>query len=86
MLDVALQTSGSLEGLMDLAISNGRSVTAELADGEELMTGEVVDRKVIERYEVEGIFPATEASAEDCEAMPWGGIGLMGIEIDFVVS
>lgn len=60
MLDVALQTSGSLEGLMDLAISNGRSVTAELADGEELQEAEVVDSNVVERYKVEGIFPATE--------------------------
>ncbi|MBQ9076858.1 MAG: hypothetical protein IJY31_03345 [Muribaculaceae bacterium] len=60
LLDVALQTSGSLEGLMDLAIANGRSVTDELADGEELITGEVVDRKVVERYEMEGVCPATE--------------------------
>lgn len=60
MLDVALQTSGSLEGLIALAIVNGRSVTAELADGEELQEAEVVDSNVVERYKVEGIFPATE--------------------------
>jgi len=60
MLDVALQTSGSLEGLIALAIVNGRSVTDELADGEELQEAEVVDSNVVERYKVEGIFPATE--------------------------
>lgn len=60
MLDVALQTSGSLEGLIALAIVNGRSVTDELADGEELQEAEVVDSNVVERYKVEEIFPATE--------------------------
>lgn len=60
MLDVALQTSGSLEGLMALSIANGRSVTDELKDGEELETVEVADATVVERYNVDGIYPATE--------------------------
>ena len=60
LLDVAIETSGSLEGLMDLAIANGRSVTAALEDGEELETVEVADATVVERYAVEGICPATE--------------------------
>ena len=60
LLDVAIQTSGSLEGLIALAIVNGRSVTDELADGEELQEAEVVDSNVVERYKVEEIFPATE--------------------------
>lgn len=59
MLDVALQTSGSLEGLMALAIANGKSVTDELADGEVLQVVEVVDVTVVERYKVDGVNPAT---------------------------
>lgn len=60
MLDVAIQTSGSLDGLMELSIINGRSVTAVLTDGEELETVEVADATVVERYNVEGVCPATE--------------------------
>ena len=60
MLDVAIQTSGSLDGLMELSIINGRSVTAVLTDGEELDTVEVADATVVERYNVEGVCPATE--------------------------
>ena len=60
MLDVALQTSGSLENLMALSIVNGRSVTAVLTDGEELETVEVADATVVERYNMEGVCPATE--------------------------
>lgn len=60
MLDVAIQTSGSIEALMALSIANGRSVTAVLTDGEELETVEVADATVVERYNVEGVCPATE--------------------------
>lgn len=38
------------------------------------------------RYAVERVAPATEASDEDRAACPYGGIGYMGIEIDFIVS
>ena len=60
LLDIALQTSGSVEAVMELAIANGRSVTAALEDGEELETVEVADATVVERYAVEGVCLATE--------------------------
>lgn len=60
LLDVAVETSGSLEGLMELAIANGRSVTAVLEDGDELTVAGVADATVVERYAVEGVCPATE--------------------------
>lgn len=86
MLDVALQTSGSLEALMALSIKNNRSITDELADGEELETVDVADATVVERYNVERVCPATEADRENRAAMPWGGIDFMGVEINFAVS
>ncbi len=60
LLDIALQTSGSVEAVMELAIANGRSVTAVLEDGDELTVAGVADGTVVERYAVEGVCPATE--------------------------
>lgn len=86
LLDIALQTSGSVEAVMELAIANGRSVTAVLEDGDELTVAGVADATVVNRYEINGIFPATEASDEERSAMAYEGIGFMAIENDFVVS
>lgn len=86
LLDIALQTSGSMEAVVDLALANGLSITDELSDGRVLETVEVIDAAVVERYEINGIFPATEASDEERSAMAWEGIGFMAIENDFVVS
>lgn len=86
LLDIALQTSGSMEAVVDLALANGLSITDELSDGRVLETVEVIDAEVVERYEINGIFPATEASDEERSAMAWEGIGFMAIENDFVVS
>ena len=44
------------------------------------------DKNVLAKYEARGIRPATELSSEEVEAAPYGGIGYMGIEIDFVVK
>lgn len=86
LLDIALQTSGSMEAVMDLALANGLSITDELSDGRVLETVEVIDAAVVERYEINGIFPATEASDEERSAMAWEGIGFMEIGTDFIVS
>ena len=86
LLDIALQTSGSVEAVVDLALANGLSITDELADGNELATAGVAEEAVVNRYEINGIFPATEASDEERSAMAYEGIGFMAIENDFVVS
>ena len=86
LLDIALQTSGSVEAVVELALANGLSITDELADGNELATAGVAEEAVVNRYEINGIFPATEASDEERSAMAYEGIGFMAIENDFVVS
>lgn len=86
LLDIALQTSGSVEAVVDLALANGLSITDELSDGQVLEVVEVKDVAVVSRYEISGIFPATEASDEERSAMAYEGIGFMAIENDFVVS
>lgn len=93
LLDIALETAGTLAAAMEIAAANGLSVIDRLADGWELEIAEPSRRptvneanaRVVRRYRAHGVEPATEASAEDIARCPYGGIGEMGIEIDFEI-
>lgn len=86
LLDIALQTSGNIEAAFDLAADNDISISEPLETDAALRSVPVVDQKVVNRYEAVDVRPATELSPEDIEMAPYGGIGYMGIEVDFVVS
>lgn len=89
LLDVALQRGGTIEIALDLAAANGMSLTDRLEDGQELTVPEPVaegNARVVALYRAYGVEPATEVSEEDMTLCPYGGIGLMGIEIDFEVG
>lgn len=89
LLDVALQSGGHVETVLALAAANGLSVTDRLEDGQELTVPEPVedrDARTVRLYRAHGVEPATEASPDDMTACPYGGIGFMGIEIDFEIS
>lgn len=89
LADIGLLSGGTLTEGLETAIRNGLSASAELADGQELETVEAAggpECRTVRRYEVEGVDPATEVSDDDRAACPYGGIGYMGIEIDFIVS
>ena len=81
-MDIAVQTSGVVEAAFDLAAANDVSVSEPLEAGAQLETAPVADKMVLERYTARQIRPATELSDE---AAPFGGIGYMGIEVDFMV-
>lgn len=85
LLDIAVQTSGGVEAAFDLAAANDVSVSESLEAGAQLETAPVADKMVLERYTARQIRPATELSDEEIEAAPFGGIGYMGIEVDFMV-
>lgn len=85
LLDIAVQTSGGFEAAFDLAAANDVSVSEPLEAGAQLETAPVADKMVLERYTARQIRPATELSDEEIEAAPFGGIGYMGIEVDFMV-
>ncbi|MBD5349683.1 MAG: LysM peptidoglycan-binding domain-containing protein [Bacteroides sp.] len=89
LLDVALQTGGHIETVLALAEANGMSITDRLEDGRVLTIPEPVesgDTRTVELYKAHKVEPATEVSPDDMSACPYGGIGFMGIEIDFIVS
>lgn len=89
LLDIALMTAGTVAAAIEIAEANGLSLTDELSDGQELEIPEPTserEARTVRRYGAQGIDPATEASADDLASCAWGGIGFMGIEIDFEVS
>jgi hypothetical protein len=84
---LAIQELGSLESVLALIIKNDLSITAELEVGQQVLYDAArIDKKVVEYLTARRAKPATEISPADLEAMPYGGIGFMGIEIDFIVS
>lgn len=82
LLDMAVQTAGSMEAAFGLAAANGVSLT----DGQVLDTVAAENADTVRRYSVQGIQPATALSEEEMAALAQEGINFMGIEIDFVVS
>lgn len=88
LLDVALVATGSVEGAFGLAVANGIGLTAGLPLGTviENAPAGVVSRRVVSVYAMERVSPAMEVSDVDMASCCAGGIGHMGIEIDFRVS
>ena len=86
LLDMAVQTAGSMEAAFGLAAANGVSLTDTLTDGQVLDTVAAENADTVRRYSVHGIQPATALSEEEMAALAQEGINFMGIEIDFVVS
>ena len=84
-MDIAVQTSGGVEGGLGPPAANDVSVSEPLEAGAQLESAPVADKMVLERYTARQIRPATELSDEEIEAAPFGGIGYMGIEVDFMV-
>ena len=82
--DIALQECGSFETVLALARRNDLSVTDDLAAGQTVtvLPEDIASKRVVERLAAQGVKPAT-AITED---IPFGGIGYMGIEVDFVVN
>ena len=88
VLDIALQHCGALEAAFDIAISNGISLSDDLAVGQQLVMPEPTDKMMARHYNVNGILPATAITTEEInDALNIGdGIGFWSIEIDFIVQ
>lgn len=88
LLDVALQECGAFEAAFDLAERNDIALSDDLAAGRQLeyASEAVADKRTVASLAAYGARPATAVSPRDAAVVPWGGIGLMGIETDFIVS
>lgn len=85
MLDVALQTTGSVEAIFDLSEQNDVPVSDEVV-GLSLQAVPPINNIVVKRYAAHEVTPATDITPQDLKTVPYGGIELMGIEIDFIIS
>lgn len=88
LLDIAIQECGSFEAAYELADRNGLAVTDDLETGAvvEFIREDVTKKQVVAHLAARRIKPATAASELDTSIVPCGGIGFMGIEIDFIVK
>ena len=64
LVDVALMTTGAVEGVWALALRNGLSVTAALPYGSDILYEDVdvIDARTVSRYRTDAVRPATEVS------------------------
>lgn len=88
--DIALQESGDLSGILELAEKQGITLTDELTIGQELeIPPEVADKRIALYYSQYGIAPATAITIESTSgegALLLEGVEFWGIEYDFIVS
>jgi hypothetical protein len=84
LLDIALQETGSIEGVFELATANDIAVSDEVSAGTELKVPEGnINADVLRQYKANNIKPAT-GNIQDAEILE--GIGYWHIEMDFISS
>jgi len=80
--DIVVRESGSIDDLFAMAITNDCSITDNMKIGTILNPSVQLDKRTINYYERNDIHVATSSINNKL----LGGIGYMGIEIDFIVS
>lgn len=83
LFDLAIQGTGSIEGVFGLAKAAGLSITDELTPGMVIPVPiPLADPQVAEYYAARRITPATAITTD---VMP-EGVEYWGIEFDFIIS
>jgi LysM domain len=82
--DIAIQHCGSLTALVDIAVLNGISPTAEVAPGTELIIPDVVDVAMVNYIAAKSITPVSQKK-DFSQVLP-EGIGYWAIGIDNIVQ
>lgn len=88
ILDLAILSGGNLDCAMSVCDKNDVCITDDMEIGREYRE-ELLDSKngrMRRIIDIEGIKPATSLSMVEMAACPYGGLGFMGVEIDFEVS
>lgn len=86
-MDIAIQQTGDVQRLFEIARDNDKSITEDLVIGSALITPpEVVElQAVVAAFATEGHKPACGLTADDLLELK-GGVDYMGIQIDLKVS
>lgn len=87
LFDIALRETGSISTIFDIAQRNDLQITGELLAGQAVEMAEiaVAGNIVFSYYRTHNIHPATSITLQK-EATKRGGVGYMGISIDFKIS
>lgn len=89
LADIAVRYCGTLEAIFDIAVLNGLSITAPLEPGQTIIIPEkdYGFKEVVNYFQNEQMQPTSGLTQEQAAIINnAGGIGLMGIEINFIVS
>lgn len=84
-LDKVLQSTGSVDDALAMAILNGKSITEDLDIGEELECAIVSNKRVVAHFAMNSE-PATNISIAHKQEIENVGIGTMIIENNFEVA
>ena len=79
--DMAVREAGSIESVVEMAINNNLSIVDKLPAGSFMQSPEPLNRRVMNYYNINNIYPATSADPDSLS-----GIGYMAVEITFIVS
>lgn len=86
LLDLAVQNTGSIEAVFDLAMANDLSITDHLEIGESLNAVEVLDQDIANYFNMRNRHIATDIAVNDIELELPSGISFWGINNDFIVQ
>ena len=87
LLDLALQHTGTIESIFELALLNEKSITDDMVTGASLLIGEISNKDILSYYTAKNIQPATAFTKEDKQVLDrLEGISIWAINLDFVVG
>ena len=89
LLDLALQHTGTIESVFELAEANSLNITDDVQAGTLLYLGEGlgVRNEILSYYTAKNLQPATAFSKEDEQVFErLEGISIWAINLDFIVS
>ena len=91
LLDLALQHTGTIESIFELAGLNGKSITDDMVAGAPLnvppLSAGARNKDILAYYMAKNIQPATAFTKEDKQVLErLEGISIWAINLDFVVG
>lgn len=86
LFDLAIQSSGSIEAAVSMAVLNDLALSDELVPGTAIEESSVVSSQIVNYYISRGILPATATTQTDAPPTSDLGIEFWTIETDFIVN
>jgi len=81
--DIVVREAGGIEAIVDTAISSNLSITGKMNVDSPVLQPAPVDKRVMNYYDINGIYPAT---ATELDGRSFRGIGYMAVDMTFIVS